>query len=45
MVAPASLQMAKDLDIVNSFEITMTISVFVLAYGKSGILVLNEWRS
>ncbi len=35
MVAPAAFQIAADLHITASVEVSMTISVFVLAYGKS----------
>ena len=33
MVAPAAFQIADDLHITESVEVSMTISIFVLAYG------------
>lgn len=35
MVAPAAFQIAEELDITQSIEVSMTISVYVLAYGTS----------
>ena len=37
MVAPAAFQIAEELHITASIEISMTISVYVLAYGASSV--------
>ena len=34
MVAPAALQIAEDLDITATVEVSMTLSIYVLAYGE-----------
>ncbi len=34
MVAPAALQIAEDLGITATVEVSMTLSIYVLAYGK-----------
>ncbi len=38
MVAPASFQIADELNITSEIEVSMTISVFVLAYGMLNAL-------